>query len=252
MRSHLSDRDAARSAVGPLRAPGAPPERSLPRVARLAALLTPLLAALAAAAASPSASGRASATLCAAHEAAQGGRASVAPAGPTAPAASGGRRGDPAPDPCLAPEEVVGIVLQAFARNDTPHRDAGVATAFSFASPANRAVLGSVDRFAELVRDDTYRPLLYHVRVARGVLRVDGERATQRVVVTALGGERVVYTFTLSRQVDGAYKGCWMTDGVTREPPSSLRAPQLAGAAGRARRLAGLQGTRHPGPRAVS
>jgi hypothetical protein len=236
MRSHPDDRDVVRSAFEPVRAPDARPERFLTRVARVA-LLTSVLAALAAAGASvPTAAAGTPARWCAAHEAAGRGGATAAPAAP-APAEG---RGAPAPDPCLAPDAVVEIVLQAFARNDTPHLNSGVATAFSFASPANRAVLGSVDRLAELVRDDTYRPLLYHVRVARGAVRIDGERATQRVVVTALGGERVVYTFTLSRQTDGAYKGCWMTDGVTREPPSSLRAPQLAAGVGGTRPQIGL------------
>ena len=134
----------------------------------------------------------------------------------------------PAPDPHLTPEDVVGIVLDALARNDDGATDRGLAVVFGFASPSNRAAVGSLERFADVVRDDGYRPLLYHQRAVRGAMKVDGARATQRVIVTALTGERVIYTFTLSRQGDGAYKGCWMTDGVTREPPSSLAAPRMA------------------------
>ena len=62
-------------------------------------------------------------------------------------------------------------------------------------------------------------------------MRIEGDHATQRVVVTTVDGAQVAYTFRLARQVDGEYKGCWMTERVTREPPSSLLAPQVATAA---------------------
>jgi hypothetical protein len=130
-----------------------------------------------------------------------------------------------APDPTLEPEAVVGIVLDALASNDGGER--GLALVFAFSSPANRAVVGTLDRFVDLARDEAYRPLLGHRRAVRGAMKVDGDRATQRVIVTGPAGDRVVYTFTLSRQADSTYKGCWMTDGVTREPPSRLMAPRL-------------------------
>ena len=133
-----------------------------------------------------------------------------------------------APSPALAPEEVVTLVLDALARNDMPTKDHGIAVTFAFASPSNRAIVGTVDRFADLVREEVYRPLLYHQSTVRAPVKVTGDRATQRVVVTTVGGTRVVYTFMLSRQTDGPYKDCWMTDGVTREPPSALQAPLYA------------------------
>jgi hypothetical protein len=127
-----------------------------------------------------------------------------------------------APSPRLGPEEVVGIILDALSRNDTPVKDHGIAVTFAFSSPANRAFVGPLDSFADLVRDETYRPLLYHRHATHGPAHINGDRATVRVVVTTAGGERVAYLFALSLQNDGEYKGCWMTDGVTREPPSSL------------------------------
>jgi hypothetical protein len=127
-----------------------------------------------------------------------------------------------APSPQLTPDDVVAIVLDALSRNDIPVKDHGISVTFTFSSPANRAFVGPIESFADLVRDDTYRPLLYHRHAARGVAHVNGDRATVRVVVTTAAGERVAYLFALSRQTDGQYRGCWMTDGVTREPPSPL------------------------------
>ena len=144
-----------------------------------------------------------------------------------------------APDPTLGPEEVVAVVLEALAQNDQPTKDRGIEVTFSFASPANRAMIGPVDRFGDLVREEVYRPLLYHSHAARGTMKVAGDRAQQRVIITSATGERVVYTFTLSRQADGPFRGCWMTDGVTREPPSPLRSPRFAAAAPRGTHRAG-------------
>ena len=133
-----------------------------------------------------------------------------------------------APSPQLSPDEVVGIVLEALARNDVPVKDHGISVTFAFSSPANRAFVGPIESFADLVRDDTYRPLLYHRHAARGVAHVTGDRATVRVVITTASGERVAYLFALSLQNDGQYRGCWMTDGVTREPPSPLSGMRFA------------------------
>lgn len=127
------------------------------------------------------------------------------------------------PAPTLAPEQVVGIVLAALANNDAD--DHGLEVTLAFASPAGRSLLGPLERFAEIARADGLRPLLGHVRAERGALVVDGERATQRVVIVTARGERVPFTVTLSRQAMGTYKGCWMTDGVVREPRSRLRPP---------------------------
>lgn len=128
-----------------------------------------------------------------------------------------------APSPRLAPDDVVGIVLGALARNDTPVKDHGVSVTFAFSSPANRAFVGPFESFVDLVREDPYRPLLNHRRASRGGPHVNGDRATVRVVVTTASGARVAYVFALSLQGEGPYKGCWMTDGVTREPPSPLQ-----------------------------
>jgi hypothetical protein len=133
-----------------------------------------------------------------------------------------------APSPQLTPGEVVAIVLAALSRNDSPVKDHGVSVTFAFTSPANRAFVGPLESFADLVREDAYRPLLNHRSAARGDAHVNGDRATVRVVVTTAAGARVAYVFALSMQNDGPYKGCWMTDGVTREPPSPLQGIRFA------------------------
>jgi hypothetical protein len=111
---------------------------------------------------------------------------------------------------------VVSIQLEALKHNDSPSPDAGIATTFLFASPANRVATGPLDRFADLVKTSAYRAMIDHQRVERGPMRVEGDDARQRVVVYTASGARVAYMFLLSRQRGGAYDGCWMTDGVMR------------------------------------
>ncbi|GLC24140.1 DUF4864 domain-containing protein [Roseisolibacter agri] len=137
----------------------------------------------------------------------------------------------PAPDPRLAPDSVVTIVLEAFARVEPNLPTSGIDIAYAFTAPANRAVIGSVERFSDVVRDGSYRPLLGHRRAVRSEMSIEGDHATQRVVVTTVDGAQVAYTFRLARQAEGEYRGCWMTERVTREPPSSLAPPQVALAA---------------------
>jgi hypothetical protein len=121
------------------------------------------------------------------------------------------------PSPVLTPGQVVDIVLTALQHNDVPAKDRGIAVTFEFASPANRDATGPFPRFAALVKNPSYRAILNHRRSERGDLRVVGDQARQRVTIVDANGDRITYLFMLSRQSDGPYKGCWMTDGVVRE-----------------------------------
>jgi hypothetical protein len=123
----------------------------------------------------------------------------------------------PRPDPGLSPGAVIDVVLAALQHNDSPTKDHGIAITFEFASPANRDETGPLQRFAALVKNPTYRSMLNYRRAERGELRVLGDQARQRVTLVDASGDRVTYLFMLSRQTDGPYKGCWMTDGVVRE-----------------------------------
>lgn len=124
---------------------------------------------------------------------------------------------DPAPEPGLGPDAVVGIVLRALQHNDDPVIDHGIAVTFAFTSPENRDVTGPIDRFRALVKSSAYRPMIDHARADRGPVQIVAEHAREQVAITGIHGERVVYLFLLSRQETGAYKGCWMADGVLRE-----------------------------------
>ena len=122
----------------------------------------------------------------------------------------------PAPKPELTPRQVVRTVLDALKDNDKPHQDAGIETAFAFASPANKEATGPLGRFARMVKGPSYRTMIGYKSAEYGPLTVQGDRALQRVKLIGAAGESVEYGFGLSKDPK---TDCWMTDAVFIIPP---------------------------------
>jgi hypothetical protein len=125
--------------------------------------------------------------------------------------------GLPTPDPGYGPGRVVEIQVTALADNDDPVEDAGIKTAYNFASPANRRATGPLSRFIRMVKGPTYAPMVDHVEAVTGALERDGNRAEQRVTLTGPDGRTMTYLFGLSERTDGPLAGCWLTDRVLVE-----------------------------------
>ncbi len=138
------------------------------------------------------------------------------------PADTGGPRPALAPAPAFDPAEVTQIQLDALRTNTLINE--GIALTFRFASPANRQVTGPLPRFVKMLRSPPYDRLLNHQEVEYGPLRVEDDTAYQPVIVTASDGQQTGYLWVMSRQRDGEYKDCWMTDAVlSTEQPAQLR-----------------------------
>jgi hypothetical protein len=125
------------------------------------------------------------------------------------------------PSPELSPAMVVKIQLTALQRNGSYDRrfgvDFGIAAAFVFASPANRLNTGPLSRFMRMVKNPIYRPMLDHEQSYLGKLEINGNQAWQKVTLIDNNGAMSRYVFGLSRQSEGPYWQCWMTDTVQRE-----------------------------------
>ena len=115
------------------------------------------------------------------------------------------------PDPALSPSEVIRIQLEALHNND--ERDRGIAIAFRFASPANRANTGPLPRFIAMIRQGPYALMLDFVHASYGPVEAVADRARQPVTLTGPSAS-VTYWFYLSRQTEPPYADCWMTDAV--------------------------------------
>ena len=120
----------------------------------------------------------------------------------------------PQPSQQQQPQDVVRIVIEALARNDEPFEDAGIATTFAFASPANKVNTGPLPKFTRLVKNPVYGVMINHVeREFSEVVRMNN-KAYQMVKIKAASGVEVIFAFRLSQQLDGDYAGMWMTDAV--------------------------------------
>jgi hypothetical protein len=132
------------------------------------------------------------------------------------------------PNPNLTPQQVVEFQLDALRHNDEPTADAGIARSFRFASPSNRLVTGPLAHFSEIVHSAAYAALLKsQVSEVRGIV-VEGDSAKVYVIVTSANGLQLKFLFMLSRQTQGDYRDCWMTDSVMKLPSDDSQANQIA------------------------
>lgn len=115
----------------------------------------------------------------------------------------------------LKPEKVVELQVEALRENDTPQKDAGIETAYRFASPANKRSTGPLPRFKEMVHNDIYGNMLDHDSAEYRQIQRNETEAMQ-IVELEKNGVHAVYEFRLSIQESGEQTGCWMTDSVRR------------------------------------
>jgi len=120
----------------------------------------------------------------------------------------------PVPNTHLQPEDVVEIVLDALANNDTPYTDAGIETTFNFASPSNKSQTGPLEQFAVMIKGPVYGVMVGHKSHELIETVVNNSRAYQLVRLITAGGVAAHFAFRLGLQPDGEFKGMWMTEAV--------------------------------------
>lgn len=120
---------------------------------------------------------------------------------------------------------VVQLQMNAFRYNNNT-TNTGILTARQFASPSNRAAVGSADQFISLFDMPQYAPMLTYDTVQYSVPKSDGDTTTIDVVTRENGTVTGQYDFRL-RKVPGDETGvnttrddaeCWMTSGVRASP----------------------------------
>jgi hypothetical protein len=122
------------------------------------------------------------------------------------------------PDPALSPQQVMRIVLAALKDNNA--HDDGIRTTFKFASPENQKVTGPVERFIPMVKSPVYRAMINHKSARVGKVVQKDDRAAAYVLIVGADGHATYFVWQLSKQKQGVFKDCWMTDGVAPvEPP---------------------------------
>jgi hypothetical protein len=121
---------------------------------------------------------------------------------------------DLVPRPELSPAEVVQYQVAALQQNDEPKSDAGIERAFRFASPSNKQVTGPLEHFVQIVKSPAYSPLLNSRSSAIVESELKDGQAKIAVKIVTADGRPLTYVFILSKQNEGEFHDCWMTDGV--------------------------------------
>ncbi|WP_188852588.1 DUF4864 domain-containing protein [Haloarcula argentinensis] len=110
------------------------------------------------------------------------------------------------------PGLVVHIQVLALQNND-PKTNEGINTTWQFASPSNRELTGPYSNFVRTIQSG-FKPLLNATGVRYGPLDRDGDTASQPVTVVNGNGTTTSYRWTVEKQTEAPYEGCWMTAGV--------------------------------------
>jgi len=110
------------------------------------------------------------------------------------------------------PGLVVHIQVLALQNND-PATNEGINTTWQFASPSNRDLTGPYANFVQTLQRG-FEPLLNATGVRYGPLDRDGDTASQPVTVVNGNGTTTSYRWTVEKQTEAPYEGCWMTAGV--------------------------------------
>lgn len=114
------------------------------------------------------------------------------------------------------PEDVVEMQVEALQNNDDPEEDAGIKTAYNFASPGNRSNTGPIQSFKRMVKNPSYSDMIDHDRASYIPMQRNEGVAKQEVVLIQDDGSETKYEFVVSLQSEGEFEGCWMTDAVRK------------------------------------
>lgn len=120
---------------------------------------------------------------------------------------------EPAPE--HSPVDVVTFQLKSLQKNT---KGDGIAATYRFASPANKQMTGPLARFAQLFDNPQYRPMINHRGASIELVYADESLAEVVAEIVDENGSIHQYRFRLSRQSDGEFTNCWMTDAVIWDP----------------------------------
>ncbi len=79
--------------------------------------------------------------------------------------------------------------------------------------PSNRDLTGPYANFVRTIQSG-FEPLLNATGVRYGPLDRDGDTASQPVTVVDANETTTRYRWTVEKQTEAPYEGCWMTAGV--------------------------------------
>ena len=124
------------------------------------------------------------------------------------------------PSSNLQPQEVISIQLNALRYNDNPYENAGIEQTWEFAHPSNRTFAGPLSNFIKMMYSPSYVIMLYHLE--HNIILVSNEPNVSYFFVELTDKEGNIFAFQWTVEkviINGEFKNCWMTAGVSRPLP---------------------------------
>ncbi len=121
---------------------------------------------------------------------------------------------DAQPAPKLSPEDVVRAQMKSLSAAGSVQTR--IDRCYRFASPANRAHTGPIQRFATMIQSPKYAVLLNAKHFLVGRAMQNGREAHLLLTVVDANGNLSLFRCFLSKQTAAPYADCWMTDAVIR------------------------------------
>ena len=124
------------------------------------------------------------------------------------------------PNSAIKSDEVIKIQLEALKNNNLPYKDAGIFQTWEFAHPQNRQYTGPLSNFTLMMKSDSYSLMLNHTDHNVIFVSKNDYTANYFVELTDKSGDKFGFTWTVKKVlINGKFKDCWMTTGVSQPLP---------------------------------
>ena len=124
------------------------------------------------------------------------------------------------PKPDIKPDEVIIIQLEALMENNSPYKDAGISQTWEFAHPQNRQYTGPLSNFILMMKSDSYSLMINHIDHNILFVSQNVDTANYFVELVDKVGDKFGFTWTVKKVlIEGEFKDCWMTTGVSQPLP---------------------------------
>ena len=120
------------------------------------------------------------------------------------------------PNSKFKPFEVLMIQLNSLKNNNKPYKDAGIEQTWEFAHPINKTFTGPLERFKQMIYNDSYKILISHENNKTIILEETPNKFVYKVYVLSKNKKKYYYIWQIEKvEREGRFKDCQMTTGVS-------------------------------------
>ena len=124
------------------------------------------------------------------------------------------------PSPNLEPQKIVSIQLKALKDNNNPYKNSGIEQTWEFAHPSNRIFTGPLSKFKNMMYSPSYIIMLEHLKHNIILVSEQANVSYFFIELTDRMGNEYGFQWTVEKvTINGKFKECWMTSGVSKPLP---------------------------------